>query len=77
MRPEPVPNIVEISKDGTLIAEPVEVLTFSVDVGDESDRKMMIFVSHEGIVMDVYENDLQLGTTGMMYDEWADWVLKD
>ena len=36
---------------------------------------MMIFVSHEGIIMDVYEDDVQLGTAGKMYNEWADWVL--
>ena len=56
-------------------AEMPEVLPLSVVPNDDSGRQMMIFVSHEGIIMDVYEDDVQLGTAGKMYNEWADWVL--
>jgi len=55
-----------------------------VDLGD--GRHLTINISHEGIVMDVYNYidgwedspDMGLeGTVGMMFDEWADWIVVD
>lgn len=58
-----------------------------IDLGD--GRKMTINITGEGIIMDVYERqpeggdydllntsdeDVHLGTAGMMFDEWAEWV---
>jgi hypothetical protein len=60
---------------------------FMIDLGD--GRNMTVNVTSEGIIMDVYERqpeggdydllntsdeDVHLGTAGMMFDEWADWV---
>jgi len=52
---------------------------FSVTLGD--GRILNINVTHEGVIMDVFERrpeyadqDEHLGTAGMMFDEWADWV---
>ena len=49
-----------------------------IDLGD--GRHLAINISHEGIVMDVYnyEDSRYMGmegTAGMMFDEWADWVV--
>ena len=53
-----------------------------IDLGD--GRHMTINISHEGIVMDVYNYidgwedspDMGLeGTVGMMFVEWADWIV--
>jgi len=55
-----------------------------IDLGD--GRHLTINISHEGIVMDVYNyidgwedsRDMGLeGTAGMMFDEWADWIVAD
>ena len=56
---------------------------FMIDLGD--GRSMTVNVTDEGIIMDVYglqedeangmvRDDLHLGTVGMMFDEWAEWV---
>ena len=55
-----------------------------IDLGD--GRHMTINITHEGIIMDVFgvqedesngmvRDDLHLGTAGMMFDEWAEWVV--
>ena len=59
---------------------------FHIDIDD--GRSMVVIVTTEGIIMDVYlsprtdESDLtgfdkpmHLGTMGMMFDEWADEVV--
>jgi len=59
-----------------------------IDLGDH--RHLTINITHEGIIMDVFlsertdESDLTgfdkpmlLGTMGMMFDEWADWIVAD
>ena len=53
-----------------------------IDIGD--GRVLTINITGEGIIMDVFERqpegetwmdeDIHLGTAGMMFDEWADWV---
>jgi hypothetical protein len=58
-----------------------------IDIGD--GRNMTVNVTSEGIIMDVYqivdvfdnpnaepvgEHTEHVGTAGMMFDEWADWV---
>ena len=57
---------------------------FHVDLGD--NRHLLVNVTHEGIVMDVYNyidgwedsRDMGLeGTVAMMFDEWADWIGAD
>jgi hypothetical protein len=56
-----------------------------IDLGD--GRHMTINITHEGIIMDVFgvqeddsngmvRDDLHLGTVGMMFDEWADWIIQ-
>ena len=58
-----------------------------IDVGDE--RLLMINITGEGIIMDVWKKaddvdgigsalscDEHLGTAGMMFDEWADWIVE-
>lgn len=45
-------------------------------------RFMGVNFGDEGIVMDLYQldedgNDFILGTVGMMYEEWMDWVQGD
>ena len=60
---------------------------FSFDL--EDGRFLNVNFTHEGIIMDVFRKaehmaegselptateDDHLGTAGMMYDEWADWV---
>ncbi len=53
---------------------------------DENIRELVIIVTQEGIIMDVYDkvetgedgtvlDDVHSGTAGMMFDEWADWVV--
>jgi alpha-L-arabinofuranosidase len=54
-----------------------------VDLGES--RHMTINITDEGIILDVYQHhdwvvahrgqDEHLGTVGMMFDEWADWVV--
>ena len=39
------------------------------------DKQMIVGVTEEGIIMDVYNDDDLLGTVGMMFDEWAEWVV--
>lgn len=55
---------------------------FMIDLGD--GRNMTVNVTEEGIIMDVYSLDeddgvrdhYHLGTVGMMFDEWADWLVQ-
>ena len=53
---------------------------------DENTRELVVIVTPEGIIMDVYDkvetdeddtvlDDVHSGTAGMMFDEWADWVV--
>jgi len=53
---------------------------------DENIRELVVIVTQEGIIMDVYDkvetdeddtvlDDVHLGTMGMMFDEWADEVI--
>jgi len=54
-----------------------------IDLGD--DRKMTVTITGEGIIFDVFGlrivqvdgmvyDDVHLGTVGMTYEEWGDWV---
>mgnify|MGYP001560314752 FL=1 len=45
----------------------------------DDGRALNVRVSDEGIVMDVFglQDDLHLGTVGMMFDEWADWIVRE
>ena len=54
-----------------------------IDIGD--DRNLSIAITDEGVIMDVYglqedeangmiRDDLHLGTIGMTFDEWANWI---
>ena len=54
-----------------------------IDLGD--DRKMTVTITREGIIFDVFGlrivqvdgmvyDDVHLGTVGMTYEEWGDWV---
>tara|TARA_B110001454_G_scaffold8404_1_gene7961 strand:+ start:2402 stop:2614 length:213 start_codon:yes stop_codon:yes gene_type:complete len=38
---------------------------------------LIVAVTGEGIIMDVYDDDDLLGTVGMMFEEWAEWVISD
>ena len=40
-------------------------------------RVLIVAVTGEGIIMDVYDDDDLLGTAGMMFEEWAAWVIGD
>ena len=49
----------------------------------DNDEYMVVKVTHEGIIIDVYEDTVNDGvsdhghlvaTVGMTFDEWADWV---
>jgi hypothetical protein len=51
-----------------------------IDIGD--GRMLTINIIGEGLIMDVYEPgfrnidfDKHIGTVGMMFDEWADWIV--
>ena len=50
-----------------------------VDLGES--RHMTINITDEGIIMDVFGppdeklNNLHLGTVGMTFDEWAEWIV--
>ena len=50
-----------------------------VDLGES--RHMTINITDEGIIMDVFgepdENldEVHLGTVGMTFDEWAEWIV--
>ena len=59
-----------------------------IDTGD--GRLMTINITGEGIIMDVWKKaddvdeigsrlscDEHLGTAGMMFDEWADWIVAE
>jgi alpha-L-arabinofuranosidase len=46
-----------------------------INLGD--GQNLTINITGEGIIMDVVEDDYHLGTVGMMFDEWADWVVGD
>ncbi len=57
-----------------------------IDIGD--GRHLWVIITHEGVIMDLYgfqeddangmvRDDLHLGTVGMMFDEWADWIVAD
>ena len=61
---------------------------FMIDLGD--GRNMTVNVTSEGIIMDVFAvsehidysdnppgEDEHIGTVGMMFDEWADWIVTD
>lgn len=50
----------------------------------DDDHYMVVKVTHEGIIMDLYEDTVNDGvlehgeliaTVGMMFDEWADWMM--
>jgi len=56
-----------------------------IDIGD--GRNLCINITGEGVIMDVYgvqeddangmiRDDLHLGTVGMMFDEWAEWIVE-
>jgi len=51
---------------------------YVVDLGD--GRNLIVNVTDEGIIMDVFDGlfpeDEHLGTVGMMFDEWADWIVE-
>lgn len=62
---------------------------FEIDLADDSHRLMTVNITEEGIIMDVYqtvnvfdnpnaepvdERAEYLGTMGMMFDEWADFI---
>lgn len=56
--------------------------TLQIDLDD--GRVLDVNISHEGILMDVYNyvdgwedsRDMGLeGTVAMMFDEWADWIV--
>jgi len=50
-----------------------------VDLGES--RHMTINITDEGIIIDIFGepdeelDEVHLGTVGMMFDEWADWVV--
>ena len=52
---------------------------------DENVRELVVIVTQEGIIMDVFRPstwraeypDEHLGTAGMMFDEWAEWVIAE
>ncbi len=46
---------------------------FSIDLL-EGEMKMQVVVSPEGIIIDAFDGDEHVGTEGMMYDEWYEWV---
>ena len=53
-----------------------------IDIGD--GRNLSITITDEGVIMDVYEpgfrnidEDKHIGTVGMMFDEWADWIVRE
>ena len=54
-----------------------------IDIG--GGRTLNIIITDEGVIMDVYgldEDDgvrdhYHLGTVGMMFDEWADWIVRE
>ena len=55
---------------------------FEIDLADGTHRFMMVNVTEEGIIMDVYgrapqefSSDTLLGTGGMTFDEWADAIV--
>jgi len=55
---------------------------FEIDLADGTHRFMMVNVTEEGIIMDVYgrapqefSSDTLLGTVGMTFDEWADAIV--
>ena len=60
---------------------------YVVDLGD--GRSLTFSITAEGIIVDVWgphtagtENETginasHLGTVGMMFDEWADWVMSE
>ena len=61
---------------------PGDNLSFDLEDG----RFLNVNISHEGIIMDVYNyidgwedsRDMGLeGTVAMMFDEWADWIGAD
>tara|TARA_B100000929_G_scaffold289589_1_gene280626 strand:+ start:1454 stop:1846 length:393 start_codon:yes stop_codon:yes gene_type:complete len=54
---------------------------------DENVRELVVIVTHEAIIMDVYDrvetdeddtvlDDVHSGTVCMGFDEWADWAVK-
>ena len=49
--------------------------TLQIDLDD--GRVLDVNITHEGIIMDVFRNMEHLGTAGMMFDEWADWIVVD
>ena len=55
---------------------------FHVDLGDS--RHLLVNVTGEGVIMDVFarrpeyaDQDEHLGTVGMTFEEWADWIGAD
>ena len=55
---------------------------------DENVRELVVIVTPEGIIMDVYDkveeeeegivlDDIHSGTAGMTFDEWAEWVCSE
>tara|TARA_Y100000034_G_scaffold41743_1_gene51278 strand:+ start:1628 stop:1876 length:249 start_codon:yes stop_codon:yes gene_type:complete len=62
------------------------------EINIDDGRTMTINITGEGIVIDVYqmvdvfdnpnaepvgENSVHVGTVGMMFDEWADWIIRE
>ena len=48
-----------------------------LDSEDAEPRQLMVIVTEEGIIMDVYKDDVNLGTAGKTFEEWAEWTLSD
>jgi len=51
-----------------------------IDIGD--GRTLTVNITGEGIIMDVYGSKADthqphLGTAGMMFDEWAEWIIRE
>jgi hypothetical protein len=45
---------------------------FAIDL--EGKMQMQVIVSPQGIILDAFDGDEHVGTQGMMYDEWYEWV---
>ena len=58
----------------------------------DDNRSLSIGITPEGIIMEVFQRqpeggdydllntsdeDVHLGTAGMMFDEWADWIVRE
>ena len=75
--------------EGTVIEVRNDKYVFDLDDG----RNLIVNITAEGVIMDVWGphtagteagtdnetgiNASHLGTVGMMFDEWADWVMSE